>query len=69
MCFFEKSISNFCQSENNKKLPIILMVAFNTNICKGGTNTMSRYIGPVFKKSRRYSFSTLETGKELRRKQ
>ena len=29
---------------------------------------MSRYIGPVFKKSRRYSFSTLETGKELRRK-
>ena len=30
---------------------------------------MSRYIGPVFKKSRRYSFSTLETGKELRRKQ
>ena len=30
---------------------------------------MSRYTGPVFKKSRRYSFSTLETGKELRRKQ
>ena len=29
---------------------------------------MSRYIGPVFKKSRRYSFSTLETGKELRKK-
>ena len=29
---------------------------------------MSRYIGPVFKKSRRYGFSTLETGKELRRK-
>ena len=30
---------------------------------------MSRYTGPVFKKSRRYGFSTLETGKELRRKQ
>ena len=29
---------------------------------------MSRYIGPAFKKSRRYSFSTLETGKELRKK-
>ena len=29
---------------------------------------MSRYTGPVFKKSRRYGFSTLETGKELRRK-
>lgn len=29
---------------------------------------MSRYIGPVFKKSRRYSFSTLETGKELRKR-
>ena len=29
---------------------------------------MSRYIGPAFKKSRRYGFSTLETGKELRRK-
>ena len=29
---------------------------------------MSRYIGPAFKKSRRYNFSTLETGKELRRK-
>jgi len=27
-----------------------------------------RYTGPVFKKSRRYGFSTLETGKELRRK-
>ena len=30
---------------------------------------MSRYIGPAFKKSRRYGFSTLETGKELRKKQ
>lgn len=30
---------------------------------------MARYIGPAFKKSRRYGFSTLETGKELRRKQ
>ena len=30
---------------------------------------MSRYTGPAFKKSRRYGFSTLETGKELRRKQ
>ena len=29
---------------------------------------MARYIGPTFKKSRRYGFSTLETGKELRRK-
>ena len=29
---------------------------------------MSRYIGPVFKKSRRYNFSTLETGKELRKR-
>ena len=29
---------------------------------------MSRYTGPVFKKSRRYGFSTLETGKELRKK-
>ena len=29
---------------------------------------MSRYIGPVFKKSIRYGFSTLETGKELRHK-
>lgn len=29
---------------------------------------MSRYIGPTFKKSRRYGFSILETGKELRRK-
>ena len=29
---------------------------------------MSRYTGPVYKKSRRYGFSTLETGKELRRK-
>ena len=27
-----------------------------------------RYTGPVFKKSRRYGFSNLETGKELRRK-
>ena len=27
-----------------------------------------RYTGPVFKKSRRYGFSTLETGKELRRR-
>ena len=27
-----------------------------------------RYTGPTFKKSRRYGFSTLETGKELRRK-
>jgi len=26
---------------------------------------MSRYTGPVFKKSRRYGFSTLETGKEF----
>lgn len=26
---------------------------------------MSRYIGPVFKKSRRYGFSILETGKEF----
>ena len=30
---------------------------------------MARYTGPAFKKSRRYGFSTLETGKELRRKQ
>ena len=29
---------------------------------------MSRYIGPTFKKSRGYGFSTLETGKELRKK-
>ena len=29
---------------------------------------MSRYTGPAFKKSRRYGFSTLETGKELRKK-
>ena len=29
---------------------------------------MARYVGPTFKKSRRYGFSTLETGKELRRK-
>ena len=29
---------------------------------------MSRYIGPTYKKSRRYNFSLLETGKELRRK-
>ena len=29
---------------------------------------MARYTGPVFKKSRRYGFSTLETGKELRKK-
>ena len=26
---------------------------------------MSRYTGPIFKKSRRYGFSTLETGKEF----
>ena len=29
---------------------------------------MSRYTGPAFKKSRRYGFSTLESGKELRKK-
>ncbi len=29
---------------------------------------MSRYTGPAYKKSRRYNFSTLETGKELRKK-
>ncbi|NLC48035.1 MAG: 30S ribosomal protein S4 [Tenericutes bacterium] len=29
---------------------------------------MSRYIGPVYKKARRYNFSILETGKELRKK-
>ncbi len=29
---------------------------------------MSRYTGPVYKKSRRYGFSTLETGKELAKK-
>ena len=29
---------------------------------------MSRYLGPVYKKSRRYGFSILETGKELRKK-
>lgn len=29
---------------------------------------MSRYIGPTYKKSRRYGFSILETGKELRNK-
>lgn len=29
---------------------------------------MSRYTGPTFKKSRRYNFSILETGKELRKK-
>ena len=29
---------------------------------------MSRYTGPAFKKSRRYGFSTLETGKEWRKK-
>ena len=29
---------------------------------------MARYIGPTFKKSRRYGFSVLETGKELRKK-
>ncbi|MEG1457457.1 MAG: 30S ribosomal protein S4, partial [Bacilli bacterium] len=29
---------------------------------------MSRYIGPVYKKSRRLKFSILETGKELARK-
>ena len=29
---------------------------------------MSRYTGPAFKKSRRYNFSVLETGKELRKK-
>lgn len=29
---------------------------------------MSRYIGPAFKKARRYNFSLLETGKELRKK-
>ena len=29
---------------------------------------MARYTGPVFKKSRRYGFSTLETGKELRKR-
>jgi small subunit ribosomal protein S4 len=29
---------------------------------------MSRYIGPTYKKSRRYGFSILETGKELRKK-
>ncbi len=29
---------------------------------------MSRYTGPVWKKSRRYGFSTLETGRELQRR-
>ncbi len=29
---------------------------------------MSRYTGPVWKKSRRYGFSTLENGKELQRR-
>ena len=29
---------------------------------------MARYTGPAFKKSRRYGFSTLETGKELRKR-
>ena len=29
---------------------------------------MARYTGPVYKKSRRYAFSTLENGKELARK-
>lgn len=29
---------------------------------------MSRYTGPIYKKSRRYGFSTLETGKELAKK-
>lgn len=29
---------------------------------------MARYTGPAFKKSRRYGFSTLESGKELRKR-
>ena len=29
---------------------------------------MSRYTGSIYKKSRRYNFSVLETGKELRKK-
>ena len=29
---------------------------------------MSRYTGPAFKKSRRLGFSTLESGKELRKR-
>ena len=29
---------------------------------------MARYTGPAFKKSRRYGFSTLESGKDLRRR-
>ena len=28
---------------------------------------MSRYTGPAYKKSRRYGFSTLENGKDLKR--
>ena len=29
---------------------------------------MARYTGPAFKKSRRYGFSTLESGKDLRKR-
>ena len=29
---------------------------------------MARYTGPAFKKSRRLGFSTLESGKELRKR-
>ena len=35
---------------------------------KGGNKSMARYTGPVWKKSRRLSFSVLETGEELKKR-
>ena len=35
---------------------------------KGGNKNMARYTGPVWKKSRRLSFSVLETGEELKKR-
>ena len=42
----------------------LCMLLFQQNKTIGG-NTMARYTGPQWKKSRRLGFSTLETGKEL----
>ena len=62
-----KKISNLCQGEHQYlKLPIMNYRSLLVQIFVKGGKSMSRYTGPAFKKSRRYGFSTLETGKELR---
>ncbi len=67
ICVYTASLVTYCQSEKNYRLPLKNRYknSYICNLLRKEENTMSRYLGPAYKKSRRLGFSTLETGKDI----